>query len=131
YWLERLEDKAQRTEALKELGKIGDKAAVPVVLELFQTQGDWQPDAAYVLGQLGDASVVPQLVAGIDYQVGTGRDAATTRRNRTNQNIARALALLKAKDGVEPLVKLLETPELKTREAVITALGAIGDGRAA
>src|SRR5690606_8515311 len=66
----------------------------------------------------------------IDYQAGAGRDAATARKNRINQNVARALAELKAKEGVEPLIKLLGSEEIKTRDAVIAALGAIGDGRA-
>jgi HEAT repeat protein len=130
YWLDRLDDKQSRDEAFKELGKLGDKAAVPAVLEWFEKEGDWQPDAAYTLGQLGDPAVVPKLVAAIDFQVGAGRDHATTRRNRTNQNIARALAMLKAKEGVEPLINLLTTPELKTRESVIRSLGEIGDPRA-
>ncbi len=131
YWIDRLDDKKKRNEALKKIGQIGDKTAVPEVMTWFTESGDWQPDAAYALGQLGDPSVVQPLVQHLDFQVGAGRDRATTRKNRTNQNIARALAMLEAKEGVEPLIRLLDTRELKTKEAVIRSLGKLQDSRAA
>lgn len=131
YWIDRLDKEQTRQEALTKLGKLGDTTAVPAVLKWFEQEGDWQPAAAYTLGQLGDKSVAPKLIAAIDFQVGTGRDARTTLKNRTNQNIARALAMLKAPEAAEPLVNLLKTRELKTKEAVIRSLGKLGDAKAA
>lgn len=130
YWIDKLDNKREREEALRKLGDIGDKSAVPEVLKWFQEEGEWQPDAAFALGQLGDASAAPQLIAGIEYAAGTGQDRATRNKNRTNQNIARALAMLQAKEGVEPLIKLLGAAEDRTREAVLRALGELRDPRA-
>jgi len=127
--MERTEDPKQREEALRELGKSGDPAAQPVLLKWFDEPGRWQPSAAYALGELGDKGVSPQLVAGIDYAVGTGSDKRTRWRNRKNLNIARAMALLGADDEatVEALVRLLKVPDLSTREGVLRALGILGN----
>ena len=86
YWIERLEDKNQRIEALKELGKIGDKTALPQVTHWFEESGLWQPEAAYSLGLLGDKNTSLILITGIDYSVGTGTDKRTRAKNRTNLN---------------------------------------------
>ena len=130
YWVDRLDDRNQTIKALKELGKIGDKTSVPAVTEWFEKEGKWQPDAAYTLGLLGDPASIPVLVGGLDLKVGAGRDKLSRIRNRTNRNIARALALLKAKDAAPQLMPLLTAPELKTVEAVMHALGHLGDPRA-
>ena len=62
YWIERLDSKSERLDAIKELGKLGDKAATPGLLEWLSKEGDWQAEAAYALGQIGDASAVPALL---------------------------------------------------------------------
>ncbi len=133
YWVARLKDKPTRVEALKELAKMGPaaKEAVPAVTQWLKEGGDWQPDAAYTLGQIGDASVVGELRAAIDYEVSSGRDRSTRLRNRVNQNIARALAALGAKDAVGDLIKLVDSPEPKTRDAVLRTLGELGAPEAA
>lgn len=133
YWVARLDDKPTRVEALKELARMGPaaKAAIPQVTVWLKEEGDWQPDAAYTLGQIGDASVVADLRAEIDYEVSSGRDRKTRLRNRVNQNIARALAALQAKEAVGDLVKLVDSPEPKTRDAVLRALGELGAPEAA
>ena len=123
YWVDRLEKKTERIEAIKQLGKIGDPSSLPHLTKWFEEKGLWQPDAAYALGLLKDTSVVPTLVAGIDYTVGTGTDKRTRARNRTNLNIAKSLARLQAKDSAEDLVRLLTAPDLATREGVMRALG--------
>jgi HEAT repeat protein len=130
YWIYKLDNKRERNEALKQLGKIGDKKALPHVIEWFEKEGEWQPDAAYALGQLGDKSVVPKLVAAIDYQVGTGRDRITRNKNRTNINAVRALAMLKATEATDNMIKLLDTHEPTVREATIKSLGKLGDPKA-
>jgi HEAT repeat protein len=130
YWIDRLEEPKQRTQALNELGKLKDKSAVPHAVKLLKEEGDWQPEAAYTIGQLGDASAVPDLLAAIDYQVGNTRDRAAVRKGRINQNIARALGALKAKEGVDALLRLAGSNDDKTKEAAVRALGDVGDPRA-
>ncbi|MEC9464865.1 MAG: HEAT repeat domain-containing protein [Myxococcota bacterium] len=131
YWLEKLEQPAERATALTELGKIGDKSVLPEVIKWFEEDGPWQPDAAYALGRLGDKTTVSILTAGIDYTVGTGTDKRTRAKNRTNLNIAKAIAELKAGDGVEALVRMLNLPDLSAKEGIIRSLGKLGDSRAA
>lgn len=128
YWVEKLAKKPTRIEALKELGKMGPaaKEAVPAVTPWLEEKGDWQPDAAFTLGQIGDSSVVPALVDAIDHDVGVGRDRDTRLANRLNQNVARALGKLKATDAIPDLVRLLDSPEPKTRNTVVRAIGTIG-----
>ena len=130
YWIERLEKKETRVEALKKLGDLKDKSAIPAVLEYLGKEGEWQPDAAFALGQLGDPAVVPQLVAKIDFGAGGGADKTTRIKNRVNQNVVRALAMLKAPEGVDPMVKLINAADDRTREAAMMALGDMGDKRA-
>jgi HEAT repeat protein len=127
YWVARLGDKAERTEALKQLGKIGDKTAVPEVLALFKQKGEWQPDAANTLGQLGDASVVPELVKALDMTVGSSTDRAGRLRTRLNIAVLRALGQLEATSATQDVVKFLQAGESTLREAAIRSLGDIGD----
>jgi HEAT repeat protein len=127
YWLDRIGSKNERLDAIKELGKIGDKAAVPALIEWMNKEGDWQAEAAYALGQLNDPSVVPELVKALDFTVGPGNDKKTRSRNRMNANILRALGMLKAKDAVEPIMKLTSASEPTVREASLRALGQINN----
>ncbi|MEM6731627.1 MAG: HEAT repeat domain-containing protein, partial [Myxococcota bacterium] len=133
YWVAKLDKKPTRVEALKELGKLGPaaKEAVPEVTRWLEEEGAWQPDAAYTLGQIGDAASVAALRQALDFSVGAGRDRKTRLRNRVNQRIALALAELGAKDAVADLLQLVEAPEPKTRDAVLRALGKLGDPAAA
>ncbi len=127
YWLDKLENKHERVDAIKELGKIGDKVAAPELVKLLNTEGDWQPEAAYSLGQLNDPSVIPDLVKAIDYSVGPGNDKKTRTRNRTNANICKALGMLKAKDAAKDILKLKDSSEPTVREAAIRGLGQINN----
>jgi HEAT repeat protein len=133
FWVKQLESKKpdDRISALKELGKLGDASTLPDVIRMLDEDGPWQPVAAYTLGQLGDPSVAQKLVAKLDFAVGTGRDKRTKLKNRINLNASRALGMLKAKAAVSPLIKLLKTQNLSTREQVMRALGKIGDETAA
>src|SRR5262245_59681343 len=66
YWIDRLAQRSERAEALKQLGKLGDKSAVPEIVKWLQKDGEWQADAAYALGQLGDPASVAELIAILD-----------------------------------------------------------------
>jgi len=131
YWVDKLDDKQTREQALKELGKMADPKTVDAVLEWFKKEGAWQPTAAYTLGQLGQSRVTNELVAQIDYAVGSGRDRKSQIKNRTNMNIARALAMLQAKDAAQPLINLLATAAPAAKEQIIRALGKIKNPNAA
>lgn len=131
YWIDRLEDPKTEIEAVRKLGSLGDQSAVPDLLKILESGTEAQPEAAYALGQLGDTSVVPALVARIDYASGTGHDTRTQIKNRTNMNVARALALLKATDVIDKLLLLIDNAEPRTREAVARALGSLRDTHAA
>ncbi|MBT6179111.1 MAG: HEAT repeat domain-containing protein [Deltaproteobacteria bacterium] len=126
YWIAQLENKEKRPEALTQLGKLGDKTALPSVQEWFEQEGSWTPEAAYALGRLGDATIIPALKGGISYTVGTGSDKKTRAKNRTNLNIAKAMGQLKAESGVDALIRLTTMPDLNTREAAMRAIGKIG-----
>lgn len=129
YWTARLAKKQTRVEALKALGSMGPAAreAVPQITRWLEKTGEWQPDAAFALGRIADASAVPKLLAVLDHNVGRGRDRETRLANRLNKNAARALGRLKAKEAVPHLLKLLDSPEHSTRDSIVRALGAIGD----
>ncbi|MBJ80024.1 MAG: hypothetical protein CMH60_01780 [Myxococcales bacterium] len=127
YWIDQLEEKPTREQALKELGKMGDPSSAEAVLVWLKKEGPWQPTAAYTLGQLGAKSSVNELIAQIDYAVGSGRDRKSQIKNRTNMNIARALGMLKAKEGTQPLMNLLATAAPAAKEQIIRALGKIQD----
>lgn len=120
YWADQLPRKPARSDALKELGKLGKPEAVPVILPFLAQEGPWQADAALALGQLGDANVVPQLVAQIDPKADGSPDKAE--KLRLNMNIVRALTALHARAAGPALLKLLDNPEPKTRELTIRAL---------
>lgn len=130
YWIARLKNETQRTEALMKLGQLGDKSALPEATKWFKKEGDWQPKAAYAVGQLGDASTAAVLIEGLDFEVGASRDRAAQRKNSVNQAVARALAQLGAKEAVDPLLRLLASRDDRTRVAVVGALGQLRDRRA-
>jgi HEAT repeat protein len=67
-----------KQEAMRSLGKIGDKRAVPALAKVLETPADEQDfflnkEAAVALGQFGDARAVPALIRGL-FMVGRGAD---------------------------------------------------------
>jgi HEAT repeat protein len=127
YWLDRLDKREERSEALKKLGRIGDKKAVPQVLKWLEKEGDWQPDAAYALGQLGDRTAVPRLVALLSFANAAPTDAHARHANRLNISIVRALVMLGATDQASSIKRLLTASDDRVREAALHALGDMGD----
>ena len=126
YWLQKLEDEKTRIEGLKNLGKFKEPAVVDAVINLLE-QGDWQPDAAYTLGQLGDTRAIPNLIAAIDYAGAPGKSARSRRINKTNINAARALAMLKTDAALDPIVRLTNSSDQNTTQAAIESLGNLGN----
>ncbi len=131
-WLAKAKDPKDRAEALRQVGRLGktsDSSVVKKVVGYLQEEGEWQPDAAYALGELGDKSVAPDLVKQIDFNANP-RDRLGRVQTSTNQAIARALARLHAPEGVDPLLRLASGSDDRTREAAIRSLGDLGDKRA-
>ena len=130
YWVDQLDDRRTRTDAIHELGKLGKKEALPELIHWLQQEGDWQPAAAYAIGQIKDASASQVLIEQIDFSAGGKSDRASLNRNKTNINIARALVMIKSPQAAAPLLRLLDGGDAKVREAVMQALGHLGDAAA-
>lgn len=127
YWLNRLEDETTRIEALKNLGKFSEPAVVDAVITWLEQKGDWQPDAAYTLGELGDVRAIPNLIAAIDYAGAPGKSARSRRINKTNINAARALAMLKTDAALDPIMRLTNSSDQNTVQAALESLGKLGN----
>jgi len=127
YWLNRLEDETTRIEALKNLGKFNEPAVVDAVITWLEQKGDWQPDAAYTLGELGDKRAIPNLIAAIDYAGAPGKSARSRRINKTNINAARALAMLKTDAALDPIMRLTNSSDQNTVQASLESLGKLGN----
>ncbi|HWV37392.1 MAG TPA: HEAT repeat domain-containing protein [Vulgatibacter sp.] len=132
-WFKRLGSDNTKTklDALSRLVKIGDKAAVPMIVPLLEEPGEVRIEAAKALGKLGDPSAVPALVEAIDFERGVGADQASKDANKANKEIADALGMLGDKAAVEPLLQLLtKSRDSFVKAAAINALGDMGDPRA-
>jgi HEAT repeat protein len=112
------------------------KEAVPgliKVLEAPETNGstdDHRQEAARALGRIGDASAIDPLLAAIDFGAGTS-EQRDKNANRTNEEIATALGLLKAKAAVPKLIELIDKSRHNYAQLkAIRALGQIGDAAA-
>ena len=90
YWLNRLENETTRIEALKNLGKFKEPAVVDAVINWLEQKGDWQPDAAYTLGTLGDARAIQILSLQSTMQV---RPVRVHAHDESTKQISTQLAL--------------------------------------
>lgn len=102
-------------------------AAAQVATLLKDQPGDVMAKAAEALGDLGDKSAVPALVDAIDLSRGVGSDRATEEANHANKAIARALGELGDKAGTPGLLKLLKSKDNYTVIEAINALGDLRD----
>jgi HEAT repeat protein len=127
YWINRLDDRNQRVEALINLGRLGDTKAIPEVRQWFREPGPWLPEAAYALGQLGDQEIVPELVKNLDFNVGIPSNTALRQKSRINISIIQALALLQARPQAAEISKMMATSDDRVKETCLTALGDLGD----
>ena len=88
-----------KLEAMKSLGKIKDKKAVPALMKVLETSADEQDFylnivAAEQLGILGDTSAVPALIRGL-FMTGRGADS---------YQVCRVALLTMGKPSVQPLI---------------------------
>src|SRR5574340_367211 len=128
-WAKRAAARSRIDEKLEALAQVrkapGDrKAAVPHLVDVLKQAPRARAEAALALGEIGDASVVPALVAAVDLAP-KDRDA-----NDANRHVAAALGALRAREGVERLEKLTGSPDGYTQVAAVDALGEIGDAKA-
>lgn len=116
---------------------VGDQkiaAAIPGLKAILAVPDSDVPDdkhreeAVKSLAQIGDASVVPDLIAAIDLSAGTSSDPKDKAANLTNEAIAQALGELKAAAGVPKLIELTnKSPNNYVVLKAVRALGQIGD----
>ena len=125
YWVAKLENKEERAEALTQLGKLGDKTALPQVQQWFEEEGNG-------LQKQLTLSVFSEMLPLFPFSKAESAtplervQTKTRAKNRTNLNIAKAMGNLKAESGVDALIRLTTMPDLNTREAAMRAIGKIG-----
>jgi HEAT repeat protein len=125
-WAKRAASRSRTQEKLEALEQVrkapGDrKAAVPFLLEVLKQAPRVRAEAALALGEIGDPSAVPALVAAID-PAASDRDGF-----EANRRLAGALGAMRAREAVPLLQKLTASPDGYTQVAAVDALGAIGD----
>jgi HEAT repeat protein len=111
-----------RVAACRALGAIGDRQAVP---PLIQALGDRDRDrdvraaACWALGQIGDPQAIPPLIQALGDWNSDVRVVA-----------CRALGAIGDRQAVPPLIQALGDWNSDVRVVACRALGAIGDGQA-
>lgn len=113
----------EKLEALEQVRKApGDKkAAVPYLLQVLKQAPRVRAQAALALGEIGDPSAIPDLVAAID-PAASDRDGF-----EANRRLATALGALHAREAVPALQALTTSRDGFTQVAAVDALGLIGD----
>lgn len=134
YWLQIFEDTRDKdpqnkNEALQKLGELKDVNDLRKILT-SKEKLQFRARAASALAATGDKSVAGDLVSMLDFSVGTGTDQRSKDIRRANEKIIEALGILKAKEGVEPAIRLLDADDPIVRKAACRALGNIGDASA-
>ena len=111
-------DSIVRTRAAAALGKLGDRAAVPFLLEALNDESEHvRGNAAWARGRIGDPSTVPTLIGAMnDDDVHVRCKAAA------------ALGDLGDRAAIPVLLEALRVPNGMVRGYAATALGKIGDG---
>jgi HEAT repeat protein len=117
---------AEKLEALREARRApGDRrAAVPFLVALLKESPRVRAEAAAALGEAGDPTAVPALLAAID--AGAGKELPADVKD-ANRRIAGALGALRTRMAVPALLELLRSRDGFTQIAAVDALGEIGD----
>lgn len=119
--------------ALKVVTKQRVKAAIPGLKIVLSAPETRFPDdkhrlfAAKALGAIGDTSVVPDLIAAIDFSAGVSSDKKDKNANRTNEEIAKALGKLGDKRAGAKLQELAE--KSPNNYVVLKSIRALGQLR--
>jgi HEAT repeat protein len=124
-WIKKLRDPEHGPEAVRQLQKLGDPAAVKPLCDLFKDYPSVNILKAII--SFKDKSSIPTLLSALDFTEDNYNNATTA---------AAALANFKATEAVDPLCKVLERKmAIKSRAnlAKVSAVGAlaeIGDKKA-
>ncbi|MDD3043633.1 MAG: HEAT repeat domain-containing protein [Methanosarcinaceae archaeon] len=116
-------DAAVRKAAAYALGRIGDPRAVEALTERVETEENWleRRIMAETLIEIGGTEAVEPLIMLLE-----------DKDYRIRQSAAMGLGKLRATEAVDALLEALETErERVVRQAEVSALGEIGDKRAA
>ncbi len=109
---------SERQEAVRILGKIGDRRAVAPIAEVMEIS-DWmaiRSEAAAALGQMGYPEAVPALIEALqDFEA------------PVRANAAEALGIIRPEEAVEPLIKALQRESgwnMRHMSAALVKIGA-------
>jgi HEAT repeat protein len=128
-WAKRAAGRSRLDEKLEAIGQCrkakGEKRpAVPYLVEIVSAKGGLaraRAEAAAALGEIGDPSAAPALLAALEP---ASKDRDTLDANR---RIADALGALRAKEAVPALLELTRSTDGYVQVAAVDALGQIGD----
>ena len=96
------DDDALRSEAAGTLGELGDKRAVPALINALNDDDEWiRASAVDALGELGDKSAVPALI-----------NALNDERRWVRTRVTSALGKLGDKSAVPTLINILNKDDL-------------------
>lgn len=115
-------DTQTRIEAIRELGELGDRRALPALIELLQEgeSDEVRSNAAWALGQLGDGQAIDELLQALQNPSSQLRTSAIL-----------ALAKLHALQALDEIIQLLITDEsTSVRSTAALALGELRDEQA-
>ena len=119
----RIDEKLQALEQVRKAA--GDRrAAVPHLLKVLKQSPRVRGEAALVLGEIGDPTAVPGLVAAVD-PAASDRDGM-----EANRHLATALGALRAREALPVLEQLTGSRDGFSQVAAVDALGQIGDAGA-
>jgi HEAT repeat protein len=136
----------QRRAALA-LGKRREKSAVADLINVLNDAAAWEfaGDAASALGEIGDLSAVPALIAALDKRFVCGRAIEALAKLRDQRaieplinffarnpdpSVATVLGNWGDRRAVDPLINAMDNPDSHVRFYSARALGKLGDRRA-
>jgi HEAT repeat protein len=124
-WIKKLDNPVDQKEAVRELVKIKDPAAVEPLIAFYKKNHD--PEVLKAIANFKDKRQVPAMIDSLEYTEESFDNAATA---------AAALGETPDASAVEPLMKVLQKPlSVKTRANIVkleamSSLAKIGDKKA-
>jgi HEAT repeat protein len=120
-------DLKSRETAMTHLVQLKDPKSLPALQGVMKSDAvDLKPQAAQLIGEIGDAQSVDALVEGVDWNAGAGSDRKSRKAATANERIAQALPRV-AKPGdekaIEALKRLSGSNHLNTQLAAVIGLG--------
>lgn len=132
YWGEKLMEGPleKRQAAMQHLVELKDPKSLPYLYEALKGPApEIKPEAAQLIGLLGDQSSIDPLLGAIDWAAGAGRDKETRLNANTNEKIAKALGRIGKGDDpktVDALKRLTAANNPDVQLAAVVTLGNLG-----